>query len=315
MSKKNNKYNFWKGNPQFGVSGGNESVAALEQELRQNYINKYYNLWLSKFEWDGLDAENASQQKDYIMRKFWSHGSVACRPIENTDLLVFCPWAAATYNLYDYPETISLVNTRGVSSRIIPTATQVVNKDAVIGWAQPNKKPIYMVVKTYIDRMVSIDMVINTNLQLQKMPFLIGVNETDEDKLKDVVRRILNNEVVIFASLEELQRIQTMATQTPYIIDRLQTYQQSLERELMTFLGIDNLGSAATLAQSHINSDQTNAANDEINAYGGSIKEEIETFVNLINKTFGRNISIKEKTAPVASVHKTDMNGGSRNDE
>ena len=315
MSRKNNKYNFWKGNPQYGVSGGSESVALLESELRQNYINKYYNLWLSKFEWDGLDEENSSQQKDYIMRKFWSQGSVACRPIENTDLLAFCPWAAVTYNLYDYPETISLVNTRGVSERIIPSTTQVVNKDAVIGWAQPNKKPIYMVVKPYIDRMVSVDMVINTNLQLQKMPFLIGVNETDEDKLKDVVKRILNNEVVIFASLEELQRIQTLATQTPYIIDKLQAYQQSLERELMTYLGIDNLGSAATLAQSHINSDQTNAANDEINAYGGSIKEEIETFVNLINKAFGRNISIKEKTAPVASVHKTDMNGGSRNDE
>lgn len=249
------------------------------------------------------------------MRKFWSQGSVACRPIENTDLLAFCPWAAATYNLYDYPETVSLVNSRGVSERIIPATTQIVNRDVVLGWCQPNKKPIYSVVKPYIDRMVQVDLVINTNLQLQKMPFLIAVNETDQDKLKDVVTRILNNEVVIFASLEELQRIQTLATQTPYIIDKLQAYQQSLERELMTFLGIDNLGSTATLGQTHINSDQTNAANDEINAYGDAIKEEIETFVNLINEVFGRRISIKAKTAPVASVHKTDMNGGNENDE
>ena len=66
---------------------------------------------MDKFEWSGLDEENAAQQKDFIMRKFWGMGTVACRPIENTDLLVFAPYAAATYNLYDYPETVSLINT------------------------------------------------------------------------------------------------------------------------------------------------------------------------------------------------------------
>lgn len=270
---------------------------------------------MDKFEWSGLDEENAAQQKDFIMRKFWDMGTVACRPIENTDLLVFAPYAAATYNLYDYPETATLINTRGVSERIIPSTIQVINKDIVIGWCQPNKKSIYSVVKTYINRMVQVDLVINTNLQLQKMPFLIAVNETDQDKLQDVVSRILNNEVVVFASLEELQRIQTLATQTPYIIDRLQSYQQSLERELMTFLGIDNLGSTATLGQSHINSDQTNAANEEINAYRDSIEEEIKTFIDNINRVFGRNLDIKCKADKIASVHKTDMNGGNDNVE
>lgn len=310
MSKKNNKYTFW------GTkSRGRDKILLLEQEMQQLYINKNYNLWMDKFEWEGLDEENAAQQKEYIMRKFWGVGTIACRPIDNTDLLAFAPYTVNTYNMYDHPEVITLVNTRGVSDRIIPTTTQVVGKDVVIGWCQPNKKSIYSIVKTYIDRMVQVDMILNTNLQLQKLPWLIAANENDEDALKDVVDRILHNEVVVFTSIEELQRIQTLTTQTPYLVDKLLSYRQSLERELMTFLGIDNIGSSSDLTQTHINSDQTNANNDEINAYASSIEEGIKTFINDINRVFGRKISIKCKANKVASVHKTDMNGGNENDE
>lgn len=241
------------------------------------------------------------------MRKFWSNGTVACRPIDNTDLLAFAPYAVATYNLYDYPETITLVNSRGVSPLIIPSTTQVVNKDVVIGWCMPAKKSIVSIVNHYIDRITQVELIINVNMQLQKMPFLVATSEEDADRLKDVVRRILNNEVIVFTGLEDLSRIQALATQTPYIIDKLQAYQQSLERELMTILGLDNIGASAALGQTHINSDQTNANNDEINSYGDAIDMEIKTFVNLINKTFGRNIKVEVKNAPVASVHKTDM--------
>ena len=62
MAKKG-KYAFWNGD-----SG--MTVADLASKAKQNYINKYYNIWMSKFKWSGLDEEVAAKQENFIMRKF-----------------------------------------------------------------------------------------------------------------------------------------------------------------------------------------------------------------------------------------------------
>ena len=78
MAKKG-KYAFWYGD-------GN-AVSEIQNRCKQNYINKCYNIWMSKFKWDGLDEEMAAQEENFIMRKFWSDGTVAARNINNTDLM------------------------------------------------------------------------------------------------------------------------------------------------------------------------------------------------------------------------------------
>lgn len=251
---------------------------------------------MTKFKWSGLDEEIKDQQENYIMRKFWSNGTVAAFNIKHTQMLGFTLYNAQTYNMYDYAETVVLTNER--SSALIPMEPQVVNKDAVIGWCMPNHKPIKAIVDWYIDRMVQVDMVTATNLELQKMPFLVAVSEEDRKKMEDIVDRILNNEVVVFADLESLQKVQTLATQTPYIIDKLQDYREQLECELLTVLGIDN----NRLNKTHIAMDAINANNDVINDYGQAIENTIKTWIDKINAVFGKNISIEATSKPVTSV-------------
>ncbi len=257
---------------------------------------------MTKFKWSGLDEEIKDQQENYIMRKFWSNGTVAAFNIKHTQMLGFTLYNAQTYNMYDYAETIVLTNER--SSALIPMEPQVVNKDAVIGWCMPNHKPIKAIVDWYIDRMVQVDMVTATNLELQKMPFLVAVSEEDRKKMEDIVDRILNNEVVVFADLESLQKVQTLATQTPYIIDKLQDYREQLECELLTVLGIDN----NRLNKTHIAMDAINANNDVINDYGQAIENTIKTWIDKINNVFGKNISIEATSKPVTSVSTGEPN-------
>ena len=310
--QKQNKYTFFKGNDEYG-NGGHSAVLELEQKCRQNYINKFYNIWMSKFKWSGLDAEIKDQQENFIMRKFWSDGTVAGRKVPGLDVMAYMPYAGMEYDMYDFPSKVTLVNLRGVSQVLVPQTPQVVGKDVVIGWCQPNHKPIEAVVRYYVDRMVQVDMVINTNLNLMKMPFLIGVNEIDKDKMKNIVDRILANEVVIFASLEELNKVQALATQTPYIVDKLVAHKRGLEQALMTYMGVDNNGSE-NLEQTHVSVDAVNANNDVINDYGYAIESEIKKWIEQMNRVFGRNISIEATSKPVSSV-KEDNNGGVENEE
>lgn len=183
----------------------------------------------------------------------------------------------------------------------------------MLGWCQPNHKSIYSVVSYYVDRMVQVDMVINTNLQLQKLPWLIGVDEADVDKMKDIVDRILNNEVVVFSDLESLSKIQTLVTNTPYVIDKLTDFKRTLEQELMTFLGVDNNGDHL-LEQTHVSVDAVNANNDVINDYNYAIESEIKKWLDEVNRVFGRHIAIETVSAPVNTVHGEDNTNDANRD-
>ena len=294
--KKNPKYDFCK-----RYKGCGTEVKAFINQVAQNLKNKYYNVWMSKFKWSGLDEEIKEQEQNYIMRHFWSEGTVALRNIKGLNLIAMCPWNTETYNYLDFPEKIVLVNKRGVSKTIIPSTPQVVNKDVALLYCLPNHKSISSVVYYYIERMIQVEIVINNNLKLQNIPFVIGVTEEDKDQFDDIIEKILNNELVVFTSVNDIKKLQTLATNAPYIVDKLKTYLVSLENELLTVLGIDNSGAQAKQAQLTV--DEVNASNDIINDYGLAIEDEIKAWLERANAVLGRNISIEAKTKPVDSTH------------
>ena len=288
----NNKYQFWK-----RFKGQPNYIQELFQEVSNNYTDKYYNIWMSKFKWTGLDEETKEQQENYIMRKLWSDGSLAIRNIANTDLIALMPFATISYNYLDFPETVNLINKRGVSEVIIPSGEQVVNKDVAIVYCLPSHKPIKQLVKYYTDRIAQVEIIIANNLKLQNIPFVIGCNEEDKDAMEDIVERILNNELVVYSAVGDINKLQTLATTAPYLIDKLKSYQVSLENELLTTLGIDNSGVQAKKAQMLV--DEVNANNDAINDFGNCIIDELKSWLERANKVLNRNISIEAKSKPV----------------
>ena len=288
----NNKYQFWK-----RFKGQPNYIQELLQEVSNNYTDKYYNIWMSKFKWTGLDEETKEQQENYIMRKLWSDGSLAIRNIANTNLIALMPFTTISYNYLDFPETVNLINKRGVSEVIIPSGEQVVNKDVAIVYCLPSHKPIKQLVKYYTDRIAQVEIIISNNLKLQNIPFVIGCNEEDKDSMEDIVERILNNELVVYSAVGDINKLQTLATTAPYLIDKLKAYQVSLENELLTTLGIDNSGVQAKKAQMLV--DEVNANNDAINDFGNCIIDELKSWLERANKVLNRNISIEAKSKPV----------------
>ena len=191
------------------------------------------------------------------------------------------------------------MNKRGVSEQIIPTGEQIVNKDVAIVYCLPNHKPIEYVVNFYVDRIAQAEVLINNNLKLQNMPFVIGVTEDDKEEFEDIITRILNNELIVFTSVGDLNKLQTLTTNSPYIVDKLKSYEVSLENELLTILGIQNSGSQAKKAQMLV--DEVNANNDVISDFGMAIKDEITKWLQRANAVLGRELSIEEKSRPVDS--------------
>lgn len=266
----------------------NFNAEDLQCRIHTMYFNKYYNLFMNMFEWKGLTEE----EQNYVMRKLWNNGTVAAFRIKNlNDIIGFAPYAAFTWNMYDFPEEVTLINEHGVP--FIPSTPQVVDKDVVLGWAQCNHKPVREIVEYYIDRMVQVDMVINTNIELHKMPYLIGVDPADKDKLQDVVERILNNELVVFSDLESLSLIKSLATQPQYIIDKLHAYRIQLENELLTYLGYDNSGNSEKATTMLL--DEINANNVIINASADQFKTCVGSWCKRIKEVLGVEIGVELK--------------------
>lgn len=288
-----NKSKFWKRRRKI-ISKDINKLIALTVDT---YNNKYYNLWMSKFEWNGLDEDLKEQEENYIMRKLWYDGTVAIRNIKNTNMIAIAPWELQNYNYLGFPETINLINERGASKTIIPSKTLIVNKDVALLFCTPSQKPIKAVVDYYVDRITQAVVLINNNLCLQNMPFVINCTEEDQKRLSDIVDRILNNELVITTASSDINKLQALITQVPFLIDKLQAYIVSMENELLTILGVDNSGVQAKKAQMLV--DEVNANNDVINDYGNSIIDELTKWLNRANKVLGRNITIKAKSKPV----------------
>lgn len=290
-----NKYQFWK------RMSKSRNLDRLLSSTKQLYTNKYYNLWMSKFKFNGLDEDMKEQEQNYIMRKLWSDGTVAIRNIANTDMIALMPYSVAEYNYLDFPEVINLVNERDASRNVIPAKKQIVNKDVCILYCTPSHKPIKQIVDYYVERMSQAIILINNNLCVQNMPFIIPVDETNKDNLQDIVDRILDNQVAVFTGISDISKLQVLLTQAPYLIDKLQAYVVSLENELLTILGVDNSGTQAKKAQMLV--DEVNSNNDIINDYGMSIEDELKSWLERANKVLNRSITIEAKSKPVDTTH------------
>lgn len=278
-------------------------VDRLAKEVKKSYDNKYYNLFMGSFDTEGL----TSDEKNFILKTLWKTGTIACFPIKLNGEIIdkgFTTYNTTRYNMYDLPAELNLTNNWNMP--FIPMSPQKVGLDVVIGYVNPNHKGIKETVDYFISRLVQVEMVINQNLQLHKIPFLVGVTPQDEAKAKDIIDKILAGEIAIFADLNDLNLVKALATNTPFIMDKLYSYKVSLENELMTILGVDNAMEPMNGKQwSAV--DEINANNQLINTYRETMNDCLKEFTDSIKEVFNIDVVIKSKQTKVASVHQEQV--------
>ena len=304
MAQKKTVKNMMKERTSSDVVGGRKAILDLDgmdpgtvySELKHNYTNIYYNLFKDGLEWEG---DISYREIEFVMNKFWSTGKIAMRPLLAGEK-IFTDWTRDSYDWYGNPSTVIMVNEWNAPTSVIPTTPQVVDKDVAIGWVQPNHKPMRMSVDWYIKRIAQVDMVINTNLNLQKIPYMIPVDGTNQARVQNTVQRILNNELFLFVEGADPTLFKAVSTGAPYIIDKLCEYRHGLENELKTLMGIDNQGGYLNREQQNL--DTTNSNNDVINMNKMGYVNEINAWCDRC-RALGRDFRVKPSTKPVTATH------------
>lgn len=288
------------------VSNGwddNAPSSEIRRIIKSHYCEKFFNKFLNKFKWNGISY----QQVAYIMRKFWMQGTTGCFLRKDWDILmsskqkddfdiydklVFAPWVMYNrYNIYNFPTHVTFINNKAVA--FIPTSPFKLDKEAVIGYVMRNKKGVYSLIEAKINQLVDVEMTFRTALKTQKMPWIIACAPEDEAKFKKLFERIEDDETSLYCGLDDLKGVKAVVSGAPYICDKLYTQKQAIENEILTLLGINNIG--ILQKKEHLTTGEVEENNQQIQSSSDEFLSCLEEFCERIKDVLKFNISVELK--------------------
>lgn len=260
------------------------------------YREKYYNLWLSRYE----IPELTEWEHLVIFRQLWRTGTIAAFKYGNEEAggRVFLAWSLVQLNQYLLPYSIMAIpfgKTEG-----IPMTEQVVDRDCAIGYALPSRNSVSQYVYGKIDQIVNIEMVLYIHEFLQKMPLLIKGDASQKTALNELIKKVFSDIPYIFIEGYEGDSTQALLNGAPYLIDKLYKYKCDRENELLTFFGIDN---NSIEKKERLTMDETNANNASINLNAYAMDHQIRGFFDRAGKVLNTKFNVKSMAGVVSSVH------------
>ena len=259
--------------------------------IKSYYLLKYYNLFLNGYKFTGLNY----QQKDFLLRKMWALGRIACFRLSNATPkhpqgeIVFCPFATATLNIYDYPVDVSLIKLKNVS--FIPTKLQRVDEDVVIGYAQRNKHSVMEMVLPLIEKIVDVEMTLRTSLKSQKTPWLVGYSPETEQQRQIIKENLESDEPYLFLEMEDINQFKAIVSGANYNCDKLYNLKQCYENEIKEYLGINNLG--VNEKKEHLIGDEINVNQEIVESHGECFLDCLKEFCERIKDVLGYEVTVE----------------------
>ena len=284
-----------------------DETSKIRKKVKFFYTEKFFNKWMNKYDFDGLNY----QQKQYLMKKFWSDGTIAISSIgqankslaglmidgaidmkENS--IIITPWvnSGGRFNIYDYPTRIRLINTRGV--KFITNDSLVLDKDVVIGYALKNHKSVYSLIEAKLEELVDIEMKKRTARKAQSQPWLFVFDPEDFDIVKKLQEAMQNDSPYMFIPAAVADKVKSITSGAPYIVDKLEQDRQKVENDILTMLGVNNVG--VSEKKEHLVVDEINANNEDIETNDFSFKDEIEEFLDRVYNVLNYKITLIDKS-------------------
>ena len=274
----------------------------IKDRIRFFYVEKFFNKWMSKYEFPELNY----QQKHYCMKKWWSVGNVACSNVASADKLlaglmasgevdmkenqiIFTPWAFANrYNIYDFPTHATLINTRGV--KFITPRVLEIDKEVVIIYAQKNHKSVWSSIEVKVEEIVDLEMKKRTALKAQSQAWFFAFSPEDFKIAKALQESLDNDDPYMFGAFNDPDRIKGIQSGAPYIVDKIQQQIDGRVNEVLTMLGVNNIG--IDEKKEHLVVDEINANNEDIEQQSISFKSEIEDGFERVGKVLGFKVHV-----------------------
>ena len=254
----------------------------IEQETIR--LTKHYQmLALNRYRWENLPNGIESR---YIEEMLYDNGECAMFDHPDLGLCVLRSSSRENLNIYGEPTKLTLSGFNEHRTVMMGECVRIMNNDLAL--------PTLPNIVYYARRMAEIDDIIMQNLRQQRVPYLFATDENNAFSMKSLYDRIYQGEPAIFIDKEMLkgepENIMVIPTTAPYLVDKLQIQKQEMERELLTFLGINN-----TLEKKErLIVDETNSNNQFIKMASDIGFKQRQLACEQINEMFGLNVRVVE---------------------
>ena len=245
--------------------------------------NFYQMMALNRYKWENLPNGIESR---YIEQMLYDNGECALFDHPDLGLCILRSSSRENLNIYGEPTKLTVSGFNEHRTVMMDECVRILNND--LG------SPTLPNIIYYARRMAEIDDIIMQNLRQQRVPYLFATSESNSFSIKTLYDRMYNGEPAIFVDKDMLkgepENIMVLPVQAPYLVDKLQLQKQEMERELLTYLGINN-----TLEKKErLLVDETNSNNQFIKmASDLGYKARLKACEQM-NEMFGLNVRVVE---------------------
>ena len=272
------------------MSKANEILLQRANDLTFiKYFTQFFNLTLNIFKWE----DTGEVESRFIERTLIENGY--CFVYEDSDFGLVCmPCALIGLNIYNEPTNVQ------ITSPLINKTLKI--NDGVLIYNNYTKTGLIPIIMNYVDRLTEIETTINTNIYLQKTPYIIVADKKTEKSIREVANQITNNEPVIVVKSSIVENLQNLELHTNFVAPELFELKQKIENEFLTFIGLNN--NSQTNKKERLIVDEVNVNNDYINRNVDILYNAREIACKKINEKFGVNWKVTRQNNLSESLFK-----------
>lgn len=210
-----------------------EESLSMNNYTYMQYAYRLMELSISMFEWKNLPEGIDERFLEMVL--FTDGHAVFFKDDELGDYLALQCLINGKLNVYRIPINRRAFAVNGYQKKLT-------DKDSVIIFNNMLHTNSWLDVKMFAKRLYNLDRIIDVNANAQKTPILIKGNEQQRLTLMNLYKEYDGNAPVIFADKSlDMNALQVMSTQAPYVADKIYQLKTQIWNEALTYLGISNV--------------------------------------------------------------------------
>ncbi len=245
--------------------------------------DKFKLLACSAFEWEGLEEYEIKEK--HLEKYLFEDGRAIF--FKDPKMSYMCLRANDGYGIDNNGDPLNYVAT-GFNYRKTFSAD-----DCVIIENNRFRQATRDFVMFYVNKITEAERTMDVNVKTMKIPFIIACDQNDVLTFKRIFQMIDGNSPVIYADKSmNLDALNVLKTEAKFLCNDLMDYKKSVENELLTFLGFDNL---AVDKKERVNLSEANSNNQITESFAELQLKAREKACEEINEKYGLNISVKRR--------------------
>ncbi len=249
-------------------------------------FDKWSLIARSSYQWDGLPDGILEK---HVERHLFKDGKAIFFRDPKMSFMCLQAHDGVGQNVYGDPQSYIATGIAYHKSYSADDCVIIENNPLRIGTAD--------LVHFYVNKITEAERSMDVNVKNVKTPFIIACDDKDVLTFKRIMQMIHENALTVYADKGlNLDALQVLRTDVKFMGNDLMDYKKSVENELLTILGYDNL---AVDKKERVNLSEANSNNQVIGAFADLQLESRQKACELINAKWGLNVSVKRREVSV----------------